>query len=332
MRTLITRLEQRIRPRRLRRTETMRALVREHRVDVAKLVQPLFIVENPDAAGAIGSMPGVHRYTVGTAVQEVGVLEALGVHSVLLFGIPETKDAAASSNYDPNGVVQQAARAIKEAYPHVLVIADLCNCEYTNHGHCGIVDERGEVENDATVELLVRTAITYARAGVDVIAPSDMMDGRVKAIREALDAEGFEQIEIMAYSAKYDSAFYGPFREAADSAPQFGDRRSYQMDAPNAREALREIALDIEEGADVVMVKPGLPYLDIVRAARERFDVPIAVYNVSGEYAMLKAAAQNGWIDEERAVDELLVSFVRAGADVIITYFAKPYAARHAAR
>lgn len=332
MRTLITRLEQRIRPRRLRRTETMRALVREHRVDVAKLVQPLFIVENPDAAGAIGSMPGVHRYTVGTAVQEVGVLEALGVHSVLLFGIPETKDAAASSNYDPNGVVQQAARAIKEAYPHVLVIADLCNCEYTNHGHCGIVDERGEVENDATVELLVRTAITYARAGVDVIAPSDMMDGRVKAIREALDAEGFEQIAIMAYSAKYDSAFYGPFREAADSAPQFGDRRSYQMDAPNAREALREIALDIEEGADVVMVKPGLPYLDIVRAARERFDVPIAVYNVSGEYAMLKAAAQNGWIDEERAVDELLVSFVRAGADVIITYFAKPYAARHAAR
>ena len=326
-----TRLAQRIRPRRLRRSETMRALVREHRVEVAQLVQPLFIVENPAAAGEIGSMPGVQRYTVGTAVQEVGVLEALGVRSVLLFGIPETKDAAASSNYDPNGVVQQAARAIKEAFPHVLIVADLCNCEYTDHGHCGIVDERGEVDNDATVDLLVRTALTYARAGVDVIAPSDMMDGRVKAIREALDAEGFEHVAIMAYSAKYASAFYGPFREAADSTPQFGDRRSYQMDPPNEREAMREIALDIEEGADIVMVKPGLPYLDIVRAARERFDVPIAVYNVSGEYAMLKAAAQNGWIDEERAVDELLVGFVRAGADVIITYFAKSYAARHTA-
>ena len=289
----------------------------------------MFVVENPLAAGPIGSMPGVVRYTVETAVREAGVLEALGVRSVLLFGIPETKDAAASSNYDPNGVVQRAARAIKDAFPHVLVIADLCNCEYTDHGHCGIVDENGDVDNDASVELLVRTALTYARSGVDVIAPSDMMDGRVRAIREALDAEGFERVAIMAYSAKYASAFYGPFREAADSTPQFGDRRSYQMDPPNAREAMREIALDLEEGADVVMVKPALPYMDIVRMARDAFDAPIAVYNVSGEYAMLKAAAQNGWIDEDRAVDELLVGFVRAGADIIITYFAKDFAARH---
>lgn len=327
-----TRLQQLRRPRRLRRTQTMRALVREHRVDLAQLVQPMFIVGNPADAGSIASMPGIHRYTVQSAVQEVGVLDALDVRSVLLFGIPETKDAIASSNYDPNGVVQQAARAIKKAFPHVLVIADLCNCEYTDHGHCGIIDERGEVDNDATVEILVRTALTYARSGVDVIAPSDMMDGRVKAIREALDAEGYEHIAIMAYSAKYASAFYGPFREAADSTPQFGDRRSYQMDPPNAREALREIALDIEEGADVIMIKPGLPYLDIVRAARDRFDAPIAIYNVSGEYSMVKAAAQNGWIDQDRAVDELLAGFVRAGADIIITYFAKEYAARHAPR
>ena len=308
----------------------MRALVREHHVEVSHLVQPMFVVESARDAGPIASMPGVHRYTVESAVQEAGVLDALDVRSVLLFGIPETKDAVASSNYDPNGVVQRAARAIKEAFPHVIVIADLCNCEYTSHGHCGIVDERGEVDNDATVEILVRTALTYARSGVDVIAPSDMMDGRVRAIREALDAEGFEHVAIMAYSAKYASAFYGPFREAADSTPQFGDRRSYQMDPPNAREALREMALDVDEGADVIMVKPGMPYLDIVRAARDSFDVPIAVYNVSGEYSMLKAAAQNGWIDEDRAVDELLTGFVRAGADVIITYFAKDYAARHA--
>jgi len=308
----------------------MRALVREHQIEVSHLVQPMFVVENARDAGPIRSMPGVHRYTVESAVQEVGVLDALDVRAVLLFGIPDTKDAVASSNYDPNGVVQRAARAIKEAFGHVIVIADLCNCEYTSHGHCGIVDERGEVDNDATVEILVRTALTYARSGVDVIAPSDMMDGRVRAIREALDSEGFEHVAIMAYSAKYASAFYGPFREAADSTPQFGDRRSYQMDPPNAREALREISLDIDEGADIIMVKPGMPYLDIVRAARDSFDVPIAVYNVSGEYSMLKAAAQNGWIDEDRAVDELLTGFVRAGADVIITYFAKDYAARHA--
>lgn len=327
-----TRLQQLIRPRRLRRTETLRALVREHRVSTQQLVQPLFVVENARDAGPIASMPGVARHTVGDVVQEAGVLAALDVQSVLLFGIPETKDAFASSNYDPNGVVQNAARAIKRAYPNMLVIADLCNCEYTDHGHCGIVGDAGEIDNDATVELLVRTALTYARAGVDVIAPSDMMDGRVRAIREALDAEGFEQTAILAYSAKYASAFYGPFREAAGSTPQFGDRRSYQMDPANAREALREIALDLEEGADAVMVKPAIAYLDIVRAARERFDVPIAVYNVSGEYSMLKAAAVNGWIDEERAVDEMLTSFVRAGADFIITYFAKDFAGRNVAR
>jgi porphobilinogen synthase len=327
-----TRMQQVIRPRRLRRTATLRALVREHRVDVSTLVAPLFVVEEASAAGPIASMPGIVRYTVQSVVKEVGLLEALGIRSVLLFGIPETKDAIGSSNYDPNGVVQRAAAAIKQAFGQVLIMADLCNCEYTDHGHCGILDERGNVDNDATVELLARTALTYARAGVDVIAPSDMMDGRVRAIRQALDDQDFTDVSIMAYSAKYASAFYGPFREAAESAPQFGDRRSYQMDGANVREAMREIALDIEEGADIVMVKPGLPYLDVVRAARDRFDVPVAVYNVSGEYSMIKAAAANGWIDEHAAVDETLTAFVRAGADVIITYFAKDYAARHAPR
>ncbi len=319
-----------IRPRRLRRTSVVRSLVREHHVRVDRLVQPLFVVARASDAGAISSMPGVSRLTVDQAVDEARELFALGVRSVLLFGIPEFKDALASSNYDPNGVVQQAIRALKTALPEIYVIADLCNCEYTDHGHCGIVDERGGIDNDATVALLVRTALTYAEAGVDVVAPSDMMDGRVEAVRSALDARSFEDVSIMAYSAKYASAFYGPFREAADSAPQFGDRRTYQMDPPNAREALREMALDIEEGADFIMVKPGLAYLDIVRAARDNFDVPIAVYNVSGEYAMVQAAIANGWLEGDRTVDELLVSFVRAGADVIITYFAKEYARRHA--
>jgi porphobilinogen synthase len=323
-----TRLQQTIRLRRLRRSETMRALVREHRVRVTQLVQPLFVVENPTDAGEIPSMPGIHRHTIENVVREVGILEALGVRSVLLFGIPAAKDAIASSNYDPEGVVQRCTRAIKQTFPNVLVIADLCNCEYTDHGHCGILSASGEVDNDATVELLVRTALTYARSGVDVIAPSDMMDGRVGAIRSALDGEGFEQTAIMAYSAKYASAFYGPFRDAAGSSPQFGDRCGYQMDPPNVREALREIALDVGEGADIVMVKPGLPYLDVLRAARDRFDVPLAAYNVSGEYSMIKAAAAAGWLDEERAVDEVLGAFVRAGADVVITYFAKEFAGR----
>jgi porphobilinogen synthase len=319
-----------IRPRRLRRTPAIRSLVREHHVRVDRLVQPLFVVARSSDAGPISSMPGVWRQSLGEAVQECEELFELGVQSVLLFGIPEYKDAVASSNYDPQGIVQQAIRAIKAAVPGMLVIADLCNCEYTDHGHCGILNERGDVDNDATVALLVRTAISYAEAGVDVIAPSDMMDGRVEAIRSALDARDYSDVAILAYSAKYASAFYGPFREAADSAPQFGDRRTYQMDPPNAREALREIALDIEEGADMIMVKPGLPYLDIVRAARDAFDVPIAVYNVSGEYSMLKGAIENGWLEGDRAVDELLACFVRAGADVIITYFAKEYAQRAA--
>ena len=318
-----------IRPRRLRRTPVIRSLVRENHVRIDKLVQPLFVVANAKDAGPISSMPGISRMTVAQAVVEAKALYALGVRSVLLFGIPETKDAIASSNYDPNGVVQHAIRELKTAVPELNVIADLCNCEYTDHGHCGVLTESGDVDNDKTVAILVRTALTYAESGVDVIAPSDMMDGRVEAIRSALDEHGFHNIAIMAYSAKYASAFYGPFREAAGSTPQFGDRRTYQMDPPNANEALREIALDIAEGADIVMVKPALAYLDIVRAAAENFDVPIAVYNVSGEYAMLQAAIANGWLEGERAIDELLVSFVRAGADIIITYFAKDYARRH---
>ena len=294
-----------------------------------QLVQPLFVVERPSDAGPIEAMPGIERFTLDAVVGEARVLFAAGIKSVLLFGIPESKDAAASSSFDPEGIVQRAIRAIKSALPQMLVFADLCACEYTAHGHCGLLDGRGEVDNDATIELLCRIAVTYAEAGADVVAPSDMMDGRVGAIRGALDAAAAKDVAIMSYSAKYASAFYGPFREAAGSAPQFGDRRGYQMDPPNAREALREIALDIAQGADIVMVKPGLPYLDVLRAARDRFDVPLAVYNVSGEYAMLQAAIANGWLDGERAIDELLTSFVRAGADIVITYFAKSYAMRH---
>jgi porphobilinogen synthase len=318
-----------IRPRRLRRSEVVRSLVREHHVRVDQLIAPLFVAERAEDAGPIASMPGLSRLTRDEAVRETRELFALGIKSVLLFGIPAHKDALASSNYDPNGIITRTTRDIKEALPDVVVVADVCNCEYTDHGHCGILDARGDVDNDKTIELLVRTSVAYADAGIDVVAPSDMMDGRVEAIRSALDARGQTGVAIMAYSAKYASAFYGPFREATGSAPQSGDRRSYQMDPPNAREALREIALDVEEGADIVMIKPGLPYLDVVRAARDTFDVPIAVYNVSGEYAMLKAAAANGWLDGDRAVDETLTSFVRAGADIIITYFAKEFAQRH---
>jgi porphobilinogen synthase len=319
-----------IRPRRLRRTATIRGLVREHRPHADQLVQPIFVAERAEDAVPILSMPGISRHTVDGTVAEARELSALGIKSVMLFGIPAKKDAFASSNYDPDGVVQRTIRAIKTAIPEMVTIADLCNCEYTDHGHCGPLDERGNVDNDKTIDLLVRTAITYADAVVDALAPSDMMDGRVEAIRHALDARGFIDVAILAHSAKYASAFYGPFREAAGSTPQSGDRRGYQMDPPNVREALREIALDIEEGADAVMIKPGLPYLDVVRAARDAFDVPVAVYNVSGEYAMLKAAIANGWLDGDRAIDELIVSFVRAGADIVITYFAKEWAARHA--
>jgi porphobilinogen synthase len=318
------------RPRRLRASAAMRGLVRETRVNHDGLVMPMFVVEGDAVVQPIGSMPGIARLSVDAAVREARELAAVGVRAVLLFGIPDHKDAYATSNYDPNGVVQRAARAIKDALPELLVIADLCNCEYTDHGHCGILDPTGDVDNDRTLELLAKTALTYARSGVDVVAPSDMMDGRVAAIRAALDGDGFTKTAIMSYAAKYASAFYGPFREAADSAPAFGDRRTYQMDPANGREALREVALDVAEGADIVMVKPAMAYMDLIRRVRELVDLPVACYNVSGEYAMVKAAAQNGWIDEERIVDELLTGFARAGADVIITYFAKDYLRRHA--
>ena len=317
------------RPRRLRSSIPMRDLVRETRVNLGGLIQPLFIVPGSGVRAPIGSMPGIARLSVDVAVEECRELHAAGVGAVILFGIPEFKDAVASSNYDPDGVVQRAARSIKASLPEMLVVADLCNCEYTDHGHCGIVDARGDVENDASVEILVRAALTYAQAGVDIIAPSDMMDGRVGAIRRALDDDGHTRIAIMSYATKYASAFYGPFREAADSTPAFGDRRTYQMDPANAREAIREALLDVEEGADILLVKPALAYLDILRAVRENVVIPVGVYNVSGEYAMVKAAAHNGWIDEERIVDEMLLAFARAGADVIITYFAKVYARRH---
>ena len=317
------------RPRRLRSSPAMRGMVRETRVNRDGLVQPLFVVDGVNVVQPIGSMPGISRFSVDTVVRECRELDAVGVKAVLLFGIPDFKDAIATSNYDPNGVVQRAARAIKDAVPQMLVIADLCNCEYTDHGHCGIIDASGDVDNDLSVELLVRTALTYAHAGVDCIAPSDMMDGRVGAIRRALDDAGYIKTTIMAYSAKYASGFYGPFREAADSTPSFGDRRTYQMDPANGREALREVALDIAEGADVVMVKPALAYMDLIRAVRDRCDVPVACYNVSGEYSMVKAAAERGWIDEERIIDEMLMGFARAGADIIITYFAKEYLRRH---
>jgi porphobilinogen synthase len=318
------------RPRRLRSSAAMRGMVRETRLNRDGLVQPLFVTEGSDVVQPIGSMPGISRFSVDTVVRECREVAAVGVKAVLLFGIPDHKDAVASSNYDPNGVVQRAARAIKDALPAMLVIADLCNCEYTDHGHCGIIDPSGDVDNDRSVELLVRTALTYAHAGVDVVAPSDMMDGRVGAIRGALDGSGFTGTAIMSYAAKYASGFYGPFREAAGSTPSFGDRRTYQMDPANAREALREVMLDLDEGADIVMVKPALAYMDLIRTVRDACDVPVACYNVSGEYAMVKAAAERGWIDEERVVDEILIGFARAGADIIITYFAKDYLRRHA--
>ena len=316
------------RPRRLRASAALRALVREHEVRLSSLVQPLFIAAEGQARGEIASMPGIFRYTVDGAVAEARELRALGIEAVLLFGIPDFKDAVASSAHDPAGVVQRAIRALKREVPELVVIADLCNCEYTDHGHCGILDERGDVDNDATLELLGRTALSYAEAGVDVIAPSDMMDGRVGYLRSTLDASGYSSLPILAYAAKFASAFYGPFRDAADSTPRFGDRRTYQMDPANAREAVREALLDVDEGADMVMVKPALAYLDVIRAVRAACGVPVACYNVSGEYAMIKAAARNGWIDEERIVDEILLGFVRAGADIIVTYFAKEYAAR----
>jgi porphobilinogen synthase len=318
------------RPRRLRSSPAMRALVRETRINPEGFIQPLFVVPGTGVREPISSMPGIERLSVDETVRECRELAGLGLGAVLLFGVPEDKDAGATLNYDPNGLVQQAARAIKDAVPDLIVAADLCNCEYTDHGHCGLLDEHGDVDNDRTLEILALTALTYAQAGVDIIAPSDMMDGRIGAIRRALDADGYYRSTIMAYAAKYASAFYGPFREAADSTPAFGDRRTYQMDPANAREALRETLLDIDEGADIVMVKPALAYMDVIRAVRDVVDRPLATYNVSGEYAMVKAAAERGWIDEVRIVDEMLLGFARAGADIVITYFAKDYLRRHA--
>jgi porphobilinogen synthase len=317
----------RTRPRRLRGSTTLRRMVRETRVSVDDLIYPLFVAPGRDVKHEIASMPGNFHWSVDRLPAEMEEIAGLGIPAVLLFGLPEEKDAVGSGAYAEAGVVQQAVRAIKAAAPELLVITDLCLCEYTSHGHCGVTRD-GEVLNDPTLELLARTAVSHAAAGADIVAPSDMMDGRVGAIRAALDAEGFTGTPILSYAAKYASAFYGPFREAADSAPQFGDRRGYQMDPANRREALKEVRLDLEEGADMVMVKPALAYLDVISDVRAATDVPIAAYNVSGEYAMVKAAAERGWLDEARTVDEILTSIKRAGADMILTYHAKEFARR----
>ncbi|MFH1382036.1 MAG: porphobilinogen synthase [Chloroflexota bacterium] len=314
-----------IRLRRMRRTETLRSLVRETQIGVGDLIYPLFVVEGKGIKEEITSMPDVFRYSPDLLPCEIEEIGKLGIPAVIIFGIPNKKDEIASGAYDPDGVVQQAVRAIKKENPDLLVLTDVCLCEYTSHGHCGVV-VNGDVDNDQTLTLLAMTAISHVEAGADVVAPSDMMDGRVKAIREALDKNDFKNIPVLSYAAKYASAFYGPFREAAESTPQFGDRRSYQMDPPNVREAMREIELDIAEGADMVMVKPALAYLDVLRRARDTFNYPLAAYNVSGEYAMVKAAGRAGWLDEKRVTFEILTAIKRAGADVILTYHAKEVA------
>jgi porphobilinogen synthase len=313
------------RPRRLRRTARLRAMVRETRLTPEHLVYPLFVTPGEGVRQEISSLPGCFHLSVDEAAREAEEVEGLGIGGVILFGLPSAKDPEGSEGYADDGVVQEATRAIGAACPELLVFTDVCLCEYTSHGHCGVVED-GEVKNDPTLELLARQAVSHARAGAHVVAPSDMMDGRVGAIRTALDGAGFPEVPILSYAAKYASAFYGPFREAADSAPQFGDRRGYQMDPANVREALREVRLDVEEGADMVMVKPALPYLDVIRAVAESFDRPVAAYNVSGEYAMVKAAAARGWIDEDRVMRETLVAIRRAGADIILTYHAKDFA------
>jgi porphobilinogen synthase len=320
------------RPRRLRRSQSIRDLVAEHAVRVEDLIEPFFVVAGSGVRNEIASMPGIYQLSVDELVKEARSAHALGIRGIILFGIPPHKDETASGLDDPSGPVQQAIRALKAAVPELVVIADLCACEYTSHGHCGIVRDDGSIDNDATLELLARGALSYAACGVDIIAPSDMMDGRVRAIRGALDGGGFTDTAILSYAVKYASGFYGPFRQAAESAPAFGDRRTHQMDPANAREALKEALADVAEGADMIMVKPALAYLDVVQRVRAATNVPVAVYSVSGEYAMVKAAARNGWIDEDRVVDEMLVSFKRAGADLIITYFARPVAARLASR
>ncbi|MEE9234998.1 MAG: porphobilinogen synthase [Candidatus Acidoferrales bacterium] len=313
------------RMRRLRRTEALRNLVRETRLTAANLVYPLFVVPGEGVRKEVGSMPGVFNLSVDELVKECREVKKLGLPGVLLFGIPEAKDELGSGAYAEDGIIQQAVRAIKKEVPALLVLTDVCLCEYTSHGHCGKV-ENGEILNDPTLELLAKTALSQARAGADLVAPSDMMDGRVAAIRQTLDVNGFEHLPILSYAAKYASAFYGPFRDAAHSAPQFGDRRSHQMDPANVEEALREVALDIEEGADIIMIKPALPYLDVIRRVRERFDVPVAAYQVSGEYSMVHAAARMGWLDLERTMLEAATAIQRAGAQIILTYFAKDLA------
>ena len=311
------------RMRRLRKTGVLRSMVRETELAVSHLVYPMFVELGTDSRTPIESMPGIDRLSISHAVEEAGEAHALGVPAVLLFGIPSEKDAQGSGAYDAEGVVQLAVRALKEAHPDLVVITDVCLCEYTSHGHCGVVRPDGHVDNDVTLELLAKTAISHAAAGADAVAPSDMMDGRVAALRAQLDAEGHAETPIIAYSAKFASAFYGPFREAADSAPAFGDRRSYQMDPANAREAVREARLDVEEGADVVMVKPALAYLDVISRLKAETSTPVAAYNVSGEYLMIKAAAASGYLDERAAVLEALTGIRRAGADIIFTYHAK---------
>jgi len=311
--------------RRLRRTSALREMFRETTLSVSDFIYPLFIVEGDNIRNEISSMPGQFQLSIDQAVRECEELQRLGINSVILFGIPNEKDEAGSGAYTGDGIVQKTLRAVKAQFPDLVVITDVCLCEYTSHGHCGVI-ENSDVDNDRTLELLVKEAVSHAECGSDIIAPSDMMDGRVGAIRQALDEKRYTQIPIMAYSAKYSSAFYGPFREAAESAPQFGDRKSYQMDPGNSDEAIREIALDIQEGADIVMVKPSLSYLDVIRRAKDNFGLPIAAYNVSGEYSMIKAAAERGWLDGEKVMLETLTSIKRAGADVIITYFAKDVA------
>ncbi|MDK2821237.1 MAG: porphobilinogen synthase [Clostridia bacterium] len=310
------------RPRRLRQNEVIRSMVRETELNFKDLIYPLFVIHGKDVKTPVPSLPGVFQLSIDKLEKEVGEVVAAGIPAVILFGIPAEKDEVASGAYDPNGIVQEAVRTLKRAYPELLVITDVCLCEYTSHGHCGVIDN-GQVLNDPTLELLAKTALSHVEAGADIVAPSDMMDGRVAAIRKVLDDNGFSHTPIMSYSAKYASAFYGPFRDAAGSAPQFGDRKSYQMDPANTDEALREVELDLQEGADMIMVKPAMPYLDIVRRVKDNFNAPLVAYQVSGEYAMLKAAAANGWLDEEKVVLEALTSIKRAGADLIITYYAK---------
>jgi porphobilinogen synthase len=310
-----------IRMRRLRQKPALRRLVRETHLTLDDLIYPVFVVEGHGVVQPVQAMPGVNRYSVDTLPRLLDRVVELGVPGIILFGVPDTKDDRATAAYDPDGVVQRAVAMVKARYPDLLVITDVCLCAYTDHGHCGLV-EKGVILNDPSVELLARTALSHARAGADMVAPSDMMDGRIGAIRELLDAEGYVHLPIMSYAAKYASAFYGPFREAAGSAPQFGDRRTYQMDPANVAEALREVALDLEEGADIVMVKPALAYLDVIRQVKETFGVPVAAYNVSGEYSLVKAAAARGWVDERALVLEMLTGMKRAGADIILTYFA----------